>query len=75
MKEAKLIRVLLVEDNAVNAKFVQALLMNVESHVFEITVAETLVAALDLLVHASFAVAVVDLTLADSQGLETFLTI
>jgi pilus assembly protein CpaE len=75
MKEAKLIRVLLVEDNAVNAKFVQALLMNVESHVFEITVAETLVAALDFLVHAAFDVAVVDLTLADSQGLETFLTI
>jgi pilus assembly protein CpaE len=75
MRENKLIQILLVEDNAVNARLVQAMLANVESHLFQICVAETLLDALDLLVHASFDVALVDLTLADSQGLETFLTI
>jgi pilus assembly protein CpaE len=75
MKENKLIQVLLVEDNAVNARLVQAMLTNVESQPFQITVTETLLDALDLLVHATFDVALVDLTLTDSQGLETFLTV
>ena len=75
MKENKPIRVLLVEDNTVNSRFVEALLANVESQTFQISVAETLLAALDLLVRESFDVALVDLSLPDSQGLDTFLTI
>jgi Flp pilus assembly CpaE family ATPase len=75
MKENKPIRVLLVEDNAVNARFAEGLLTQVESQTFQISVAGTLLAALDMLVHESFDVAVADLSLPDSQGLETFLTI
>jgi pilus assembly protein CpaE len=75
MKQIKLTNVLLVEDNAVNARVVQAMLATVESHQFQISIADTLLAALDLLVHSTFDVAIVDLTLTDSQGLETFLTI
>jgi Flp pilus assembly CpaE family ATPase len=75
MKDMKSTRVLLVEDNAVNARLVQTMLSNVETHRFQISTADTLLAALDLLVHSEFDVAIVDLTLTDSQGLETFLTI
>ena len=75
MKEIKNIRVLLVEDNAVSARLAEAMLSRVEDQTFQIQCAETLVAALDLLVRDVFDVALLDLTLPDSRGLETFRTI
>lgn len=71
----KEIRVLLVEDNAVSARFAEAMLSRVEDQIFHIQCAETLLAALDLLVSNIFDVALLDLNLPDSQGLETFRTI
>jgi pilus assembly protein CpaE len=75
MREHKHTRVLLVEDNAVSARFAEAMLSQVEDQTFHIQCAETLLAALDLLVRDIFDVALLDLTLPDSQGLETFRTI
>jgi pilus assembly protein CpaE len=69
------VRVLLVEDNVVNARFAEGLLANVEDQLFQVQCAGTLLAALDLLVRNVFDVALVDLSLPDSNGLETFLTI
>jgi CheY-like chemotaxis protein len=75
MGSDKQVRVLLVEDNVVNARFAEGLLANVDDQVFHVQCADTLLAALDLMVHNVFDVALVDLSLPDSQGLETFLTI
>lgn len=75
MKSPAHVRVLLVEDNLVNARFAEGLLANVDDQVFQVQSADTLLAALDLLVRNTFDVALVDLSLPDSNGLETFLTI
>jgi len=75
MKSNGQVRVLLVEDNVVNARFAEGLLSNVDDQVFQVQCADTLVAALDLLVRSTFDVALVDLSLPDSTGIETFLTI
>ena len=75
MKSNEQVRVLLVEDNVVNARFAEGLLANVDDQVFQVQCADTLLAALDLLVRNAFDVALVDLSLPDSNGLETFLTI
>jgi Flp pilus assembly CpaE family ATPase len=71
----KLVRVLLVEDNVGNARFAEGLLANVDDQIFQVQCAGTLLAALDLMVHNVFDAALVDLSLPDSHGLETFLTI
>src|SRR5260370_15085221 len=68
-------RVLLVEDNLVNARLAEAMLSQAAAQRFDVRQAESLMAALDLLVHHVFDVAVVDLDLPDSQGLDTLLTI
>src|SRR5664279_1720389 len=75
MKSNAQVRVLLVEDNVVNARFAEGLLANIDDQVFKVQCGDTLVAALDLLVHNTYDVALVDLSLPDSNGLETFLTI
>ena len=75
MRRNEQVRVLLVEDNVVNARFAEGLLANVDDQFFQVQCAETLLAALDLMVHNVFDVALVDLSLPDSNGLETFLTI
>ena len=75
MKSNEQVRVLLVEDNVVNARFAEGLLTNVDDQVFQVQCADTLLAALDLLVRNTFDVALVDLSLPDSNGIETFLTI
>jgi pilus assembly protein CpaE len=68
-------RVLLVEDNAVNALLVQKMVKSVESPVFRITHADSLLKALELSTRERFDVALVDLNLPDSHGLDTFLAI
>jgi Flp pilus assembly CpaE family ATPase len=75
MKSNAQVRVLLVEDNVVNARFAEGLLANADDQVFQVQCADTLVAALDLLVHNAYDAALVDLSLPDSNGIETFLTI
>jgi Flp pilus assembly CpaE family ATPase len=66
---------LLVEDNATNARLVEAMLSRVEDQTFQIQCAETLLDALNSLTREIYDVAVIDLTLPDSSGLETFRTI
>jgi pilus assembly protein CpaE len=68
-------RVLLIEDNAVNALLVQKMLKSVESPVFHVTHADSLLKALELAGRSRFDAALVDLNLPDSNGLETFLAI
>jgi Flp pilus assembly CpaE family ATPase len=68
-------RVLLLEDNAVNALLVRKMLERVESPQFEVEHAGSLMNALDLLANSRFDAALVDLNLPDSSGIETFLAI
>jgi Flp pilus assembly CpaE family ATPase len=69
------IRVLLIEDNIISARLEEGMLAHADARTFEVQRAETLLEALDLLARVEFDIAILDLTLPDSQGLETFLTI
>jgi Flp pilus assembly CpaE family ATPase len=71
MQECK---VLLIEDNPGDARLVQEMLVDAEG-TFRVQTATSLVAALDALAHEKFDVALVDLSLPDSNGLETLLTV
>lgn len=73
--QEKEIRVLLVEDNPGDARLVREMLADAQSYAFRVHSAETLIGALDALGQNDFDVALVDLTLPDSQGLATFETI
>src|SRR5580693_4975624 len=75
MQENAAGRVLLIEDNPADARLVRELLAEVDGQAFEVHCAESMVAGLDALAHGEFDVALIDLTLPDSQGLETFETI
>jgi Flp pilus assembly CpaE family ATPase len=72
MQECK---VLLIEDNAGDARLVWEMLADAETNSFRVHTADSLVAALDALTHDTFDVALVDLSLPDSNGLETLLTV
>lgn len=69
------LRVLLIEDNIVSARLVEGMLAHADGANFQVHRAETLLATLDLLAKFEFDIALLDLTLPDSQGLETFLTV
>ncbi len=69
--EAQLLRVLLVEDNFKQAELFKELLSEARTIRFELTHLQRLDATLDLLEHESFDVILLDLSLPDSQGLET----
>ncbi len=66
------VRLLLVEDNFVDALCLQETLQEAGSMEFEISHVETLAEAKERLAHKDFHVVVVDLGLPDSQGLTTF---
>jgi pilus assembly protein CpaE len=68
-------RVLLVEDNAVNALVVQKMLKDADGRVFHVSHANTLGQALELICRIRFDAALVDLDLPDSSGLNTFFAI
>ena len=65
------LRVLLVEDNPGDVRLIHWMLQPAEDP-FELTCADTLSAALDRLHGESFSVVLLDLSLPDSKGLETF---
>jgi len=69
------VRVLLIEDNIVSARLAEGMLEEADAKCFQVHRADTLLAALDLLAKCEFEIAILDLTLPDSQGLETFLTV
>ena len=66
------IRILLVEDNPGDARLLQEMLVDVDEYTTNMQHVETLSAALDLLAIESFDVALLDLGLPDSSGIETF---
>jgi len=68
-------KVLLVEDNPEDSRLVREMLEQVPDQTFDVHCAESMVAGLDALAHEEFDVALIDLTLPDSQGLATFETI
>ncbi len=68
-------RLLLVEDNAGDARLVCEMLADAENNPFQIQVAESLVGALSALSQAHFDVVLLDLSLPDSSGLETLLAV
>jgi PAS domain S-box-containing protein len=68
----QLLNILLVEDNSGDARLLQELLTEVTSVQFELTRVECLSKALKYLGEESFDVVLLDLSLPDSQGLETF---
>ncbi|HEY1221016.1 MAG: response regulator [Bryobacteraceae bacterium] len=69
MQECK---VLLLEDNPGDARFVEELLANAANHVFRLQTADCRLVALNALAQRKFDVALVDL---DSHGLEMLLTV
>ncbi|OKH22624.1 hybrid sensor histidine kinase/response regulator [Hydrococcus rivularis NIES-593] len=69
------IKVLLVEDNPGDILLLQELLRDVSSTQFELTPVESLGEAFSSLARQSFDVVLLDLSLPDSQGLETFVKI
>jgi len=68
-------RLLLVEDNAGDARLVREMLADAENNPFQIEAAETLVGALSALSQGRFDVVLLDLSLPDSNGLETLLAV
>ncbi len=69
------IRCLLVEDNPADAAVLQAQLANDASEPVEITWRLNLAAALEALAEREFDVVVLDLSLPDSDGLDTFISL
>jgi Flp pilus assembly CpaE family ATPase len=71
----EVLKVLLVEDNAVSAQLAKAMLAHADTSVFEVRTAESLMDALDLLGNGRFDVILLDLSLPDSDGIGTLTTI
>lgn len=69
------IKVLLVEDNPGDVRLLQEFLWDVTTAQFELMPVERLDQTLKLLNQESFDVILLDLSLPDSQGLETFITL
>ena len=69
--DQKNVRVLLVEDNPADARLVQELLKEVHDVPFDLEWVEELSTALDRLAEGQYGAVLLDLTLPDSQGLES----
>lgn len=65
------IRVLLIEDNPGDARLVEIMLSQVENAYFEVSHAEQLHRGMELMKEAEFDVLLLDLSLPDSNGMET----
>jgi len=70
--ERECIKVLLVEDNPGDARLVQEMLKEVQDTVFELEQADCLLLALKRIARKGIDVILLDLSLPDSQGLDTF---
>jgi Flp pilus assembly CpaE family ATPase len=65
-------RVLVVEDNPADARLVEEMLRDAAPGEFELTLAESLAEAIGRAAEAGFDVALLDLRLPESQGIDTF---
>jgi phosphoserine phosphatase RsbU/P len=70
--QAAPLRVLLIEDNLVDARLIQIMVSDAGGSGFEIERADRLTAALERLARERFDIVLLDLSLPDSHGLETF---
>ncbi|MFH0907783.1 MAG: response regulator [bacterium] len=73
MQSAVRVRVLLVEDDAGDVRFLREALDGAQNYRFDITHTECISDALQYLVRESFDVVLLDLTLPDARGTESFL--
>src|SRR5215475_13030938 len=70
--ETKPIKVLLVEDNPLDSRLLRELLHEITTAEFEITLTRSLSEALPRVAEERFDIALTDLSLPDSRGLEAF---
>lgn len=70
--ESAPLRLLLIEDNLVDARLIQIMVSDAGGSGFEIERTDRLATALERLAKASFDIVLLDLSLPDSHGLETF---
>ncbi len=68
-------RILLIEDNPGDARLIQEMLRETPGEGFELTHADCLATGLSCLDKAAFDLVLLDLTLPDSQGIDTFIKI
>src|SRR3954462_7684957 len=69
------LKVLLIEDNAIDARLIQIMLSEAGSGFFELHRSERLRSGLDRLREGDIGLVLLDLSLPDSQGLSTFTTV
>lgn len=69
------IQILLVEDNPGDARLIQVMLAETGGRLFELTHADRLSAGLTCLAEEGFDLVLLDLSLPDSQGLDTFVQV
>jgi PAS domain S-box-containing protein len=69
----KITKILLVEDNEIDARIIRTILNESEKEAFELFHAKSLTEALKKVDSQSFDIILLDLTLPDSYGLETFI--
>lgn len=67
------IHVLVIEDDPIQAKYIQGMFSSVEAEAFVITIGNSLKAGIDIIASARVDIILLDLMLPDSQGLETFI--
>ena len=72
---SQLLKVLLIEDNRIEARQTQQWLANAKDGSFEVEWVERKRFALDRLIRGGIDIVLLDLNLPDSRGLETFLTL
>ena len=68
----KVVKVLLIEDNDADARFIREMFKEIKTTKYEVSHAKRLDEGLKLLDNGSFDVLLLDLSLPDSMGLETF---
>jgi two-component system, cell cycle response regulator len=66
---------LLLEDNEADAWFIMEMLQKTDDQLWQVTRAQRLSTALELLSQSQFEVVLLDLTLQDYQGLETLIRV
>lgn len=73
--EDKLIRVLIIEDNPVDLRLIEEMLGEINSPSFELESSKRLEDGLKLLLNDNFDILLLDLSLPDSAGLDTFASV
>lgn len=71
----RVIQILLIEDRPADARLIQEALVEGGANAFELECAETLSAGIDRLLEGGIDVVLVDLSLPDSHGLDTFMSV